>query len=666
MAVVVPALILIPAALGAGLGGLSGDEWKRKTGGQRALVLSTLMLAVVAFVGSVWWSLWDGPDVIMPPNAAQLAERAVPALNAPDPPQNGSYDVAMLTYGSGTNIRRSEYGAAVDVVTGAVDGSRLLPEWTDRRAQWWGFGPDVLPINARVWYPNAPGPFPLVLMVHGNADMEKPSDSGYAYLGELLASRGFFFASVDENFLNSSNDGWDKYWGDNDFAARENDARGWLLLEHLRFWRRWSTDPASPFHGKVDMERIAVMGHSRGGEAAVVAAVLNGLSHYPDDAELAFDYGFGIRTVVSIAPDNRYKPAGLEKFLKDVNFLTLQGAHDMDVISFTGQHQYERAELSQDGFMFKAAVYIYGANHGQFNTVWGRDDVGAPGNVLYNFRQLMSAEDQQQVAKLFLSALLEATLREDRRYVALFRDVRVGSQWLPETIYLARYQGSADRLVATYEEDVDPATGTQPGVVLAGEGFKRWREHLVVIRCGLFPLGSLFGTMGNNAAYLAWERQPGDPSPVYSIELPDRPSQLDQDGVLTFQLADGRGSMADHLGEETEWENRDPIDLSVEVADRRGQTASVSLGQVAYLQPEIESHLLKARWMRFLVPTSEAFLSGFEIPLEAFAEANPALLISQLSAVRFVFDRTPEGAVLLDNAGFRKASQIRGEKGSGR
>ena len=35
------------------------------------------------------------------------------------------------------------------------------------------------------------GPFPLVLIVHGNHDMAEFSDPGYEYLGELLASRGF-------------------------------------------------------------------------------------------------------------------------------------------------------------------------------------------------------------------------------------------------------------------------------------------------------------------------------------------------------------------------------------------------------------------------------------------------------------------------------------------
>ena len=50
--------------------------------------------------------------------------------------------------------------------------------------------------------PRGDGPFPLALIVHGNHSMEDYSDPGYAYLGELLASRGIIMASVDENFIN--------------------------------------------------------------------------------------------------------------------------------------------------------------------------------------------------------------------------------------------------------------------------------------------------------------------------------------------------------------------------------------------------------------------------------------------------------------------------------
>ncbi len=187
------------------------------------------------------------------------------------------------------------------------DGSLLIDGWDGpdgwARTRFWGFDAKALPLQGTVWHPEGDGPFPLVLVVHGNHSMEDFSDPGYACLGELLASRGYVFVSVDENFLNGSI--LDLLGGPDGGLDEENDARGWLLLEHLRQWRAWNAEATSPFHSRVDLDRVALIGHSRGGEAVAVAAAFNRLPRYPDDGTLAFDYGFGIHAVAAIAPVNR-------------------------------------------------------------------------------------------------------------------------------------------------------------------------------------------------------------------------------------------------------------------------------------------------------------------------------------------------------------------------
>ena len=136
---------------------------------------------------------------------------------------------------------------------------------------------DKLPLNATVWIPEGTGPFPLVLIVHGNHDMAEFSDPGYLYLGELLASRGFLLATIDENFLNSG------LFHD---PPKQQAVRGWMLLEHLKLWRDWSKDPDNPLHVAIDFNQIALMGHSRGGEAVATAALFNTLAYDPDARKL--------------------------------------------------------------------------------------------------------------------------------------------------------------------------------------------------------------------------------------------------------------------------------------------------------------------------------------------------------------------------------------------
>ena len=59
------------------------------------------------------------------------------------------------------------------------------------------------------------------------------------------------------------------------------------------------------------MEHIALIGHSRGGEAIAIAAAFNEMQHPPSNGNIQFDYNFSIRSLISIAGiDGQYMPAG--------------------------------------------------------------------------------------------------------------------------------------------------------------------------------------------------------------------------------------------------------------------------------------------------------------------------------------------------------------------
>lgn len=367
-----------------------------------------------------------------------------------NPAKEGDYKFKFLTYGSGEDGRRKEFDKGASILTNTVDGRKFVTNWNFLRKKYLGFGPDKMPINGSVWYPEGNGPFPLVIMVHGNHNMPESSDKGYEYLGKLLVSRGYIFVSIDENFLNTS--AYDDMLYFNRIK-NETPARAFVILEHLKAFDKFNKSKGNPFFNKVNMNNISLIGHSRGGEAVAVAAALNKLNTYPDNGSIKLDYKYNIRSVVAIAPvDGDVKPAGKSIELKDVNYLVIHGSDDMDVTSFMGYSQYKRVTFTFGTENYKASVYVYGANHGQFNNSWGKRDVaGIGGYCFFNTGNLISKNDQNMIAKVFISAFLDSTIKGKLEYKNVFKDTRYAERWLPNTIYLNDYNDSKTSTICSYD-----------------------------------------------------------------------------------------------------------------------------------------------------------------------------------------------------------------------
>jgi dienelactone hydrolase len=567
-----------------------------------------------------------------------LAEHSI---RAPNPANPGPFTVRSLYYGSGTDRRRSVYRDSVTITTQPVDASKLvsLGDSEESRNEYWGFSPGEFPVNGRVWYPEGDGPFPLVVIAHGNHNMKDFSDPGYEYLGELLASRGYVFVSADMNFLNGRIRG-------------ENDARGWLFLKHLQAWRRFAATPDGPFFGRINLDQIALIGHSRGGEAVGHAAAFNRLSRYPDDASLEFDFGFGIRSIIAIAPvDGQYLPTGKSVPVTDVNYLVFHGSHDGDVTSFHGLRQYQRVGFTDGAEHFKTAVYVYRANHGQWNTVWNNKDRGPRSGRSLNLRGLIPAPEQRQIGKVYISAFLEATLKSDRRYLPLFRDHRTAGDWLPRTMYVTRFETSSFRALADFEEDIDVTSGSRSGVRILGDSLKEWREDALSLRSR--NRSSTSNSQQNQAVWLEWDSDSTSTVPEYRLSIPqDLDPDPEGEGVVTlqFMLALQGGTEDDSLS--TPGVARD---LSIVLDDSSGVSASLALSRYGAVRSPFDIQILRrGRDSEAFENTWELVLQSYSIPIEDFLIASPGLDVQHLTTLHFRFDRSPRGKIVMDQIGFSR------------
>jgi len=637
-------ILVVVVSLVAGAAA-AARQAERRSGRVFATVLLGLGVVLAAAAGAA---------LLAPPageNSRPVLAARGPAPALPDPGARGGYPVETFSYGSGADRRRPEYAKAVRFRTRPVDGSKLDRKWSGLqgrlRTLYWGFDAAAMPIQARVWAPKGAGPFPLVLVVHGNHAMEAFSEEGYAYLADHLASHGFIVASVDENFINSSI--IDAVVLPNLRRGEETDARAWLLLQHLAQWRAWTGDPRHPLHGKADLERLALVGHSRGGEAAATAAAFNRLAAYPDDATLPFPFGFSLKAIAGIAPvDGQYKPRDRPTMLEDVSYFVIHGSLDGDLQSFMGQTQYARTSFSPGFDGFKAALYLKDANHGQFNTSWGRNDLGYPHDFLLDERAILDPQAQRQVMKVYLTAFLQAAVNGQEGYRALMADPRRGARWLPPVVLVANYQDSRTAPVAGYDEDLDPTTGADRTVRISAHNLSVLRERWAKLK---------YADLDSHVAFVGWDPRAHRAGARYAFEFPDLLplAPIAATGAVVFSASDaGDDTLPEGFeppkGGAKPAANKTGLDWTVVLVDADGREARVPLSYDDKLYPQIRSRTRRARWIDLEKP-SELVLRRFRLPLSAFVAANPELDLGRIRAIRFDFDRSPRGLIALEDVG---------------
>ena len=583
-----------------------------------------LFIGIASFVYPIYPLLSSGQDPY-PINFDPTSTIDLQASGLSDPGLNGKYDFDYFTYGSGKNKRRPEFGDGVKYETPTVDASLLLPEWTGKRKKWrerfWGFGIDQAPINGRVWLPKKEGKSPLILIVHGNHGMEHYSDPGYQYLGELLASRGFITVSIDENYINGTWSG--------DFRGREMPARAWLILKHLEQWREWANDPESDFYQKADLDNVMLMGHSRGGEAVSIAAAYNELDYFPDNAQVKFDFNFGIQGIVTIAPTDQRYFRRME--LDNINYLSLQGSYDADEASFFGLRQYQRVELDSTQEYFKAGALIHKANHGQFNSIWGRRDFGEPGGWFLNTGPLIKGEEQRKIAKTYIGAFAEAVFNQREDYQPLFQNYASAENWFPETIILNNYTSSSDSVLVDYEEDID-ITSTLEGSISA-QNFLVWREEALKMRGG--------ETQGTNAVILGWDQDSTKQVADYSILFNSSLSIKSSDDLI-FSV--GRAS-------DPKFEVSDTLDINFEIQMITDNSDTIQTTLLPYkrLAPKLRVKYMKIDKM------NSSFGGNWELAMETISIPLSDHLKKEvrIKGINFRFDKTKKGLIALDNIGYR-------------
>ena len=212
------------------------------------------------------------------------------------------------------------------------------------------------------------GRHPLVVFLHGahptcysDDDAETtwpcpagfkstPSYLGYQYLSSRLATQGFASISVSANGINAQ----ESSWADGGTAAR-----GRLVHKHLQQIAAAAAGAKSlypkRFAEHVDLDRVLVVGHSRGADGVKALTMPQVFRSRP----------YRILGMVSLAGTYAVKssPPGTP-------LLALLPECDGDVFDLEGQMYIETgARLGGDDAL-RAGLWVPGANHNFLNTQW--------------------------------------------------------------------------------------------------------------------------------------------------------------------------------------------------------------------------------------------------------------------------------------------------------
>jgi hypothetical protein len=228
--------------------------------------------------------------------------------------------------------------------------------------------------------------YPLFVVVHGNGH----TYTNYAFLLEHMARNGFIAVSIHLT------------------GGRRGLGRANAFFDHM--------NTINTIFGSSVQNNVAVLGHSRGGEAVFKIARLN--------ESLAL--GIGLKALIALGPTDQYGRETITGTTAKPVFV-LYGAKDDDV---SGWPPYAGYNVRQSGFTLydrfdgkeKSMAFVYDATHNGFvthNEAFGTAPVPP----------LMTVADQQKILLAYCNAFCRMHVHGEPQWQGMF-----SGEWTPPTV----------------------------------------------------------------------------------------------------------------------------------------------------------------------------------------------------------------------------------------
>jgi dienelactone hydrolase len=466
------------------------------------------------------------------------------------------------------------------------------------------------------------------------------SHRGFDYLLEELARHGILALSINTHELQGRNlEAPDEKGQIEDWRIK---ARAEVLLRFLDKLDDWNQNGTDPFDGifknQLDLKKVGLVGHSRGGEAAIAIT------------ELLKNKNIHVQAISAIAPTVfRFRQA------YDVPYYLLQGLRDNDAFAMQPLAYYQESENSME----KMKAMVYGANHNYFNSEWVAKlpdealDIGGANP--------MEASEQQGIALTTITAFMRWHLLDETKYQHFLM-----GRYKQERTYWAYHVGENDRLTVDDFEQVryfnDIGKGPQENTLGGNNDFTtgNFQEkvlHYSDFHCylgiGLEKDPHFFAnTVGMRLLWLVTATQT---TGVYHIEIPENTIQIDNSTHLSFLVANVAIGNESPIFSENQTSMNLAITLKTKTPGGRTKRSYTVEAQAFERVPHPYQRMWKCE--SILDPCTDnqqAILTGIRIPLSEFGLTPEEL--NNLSEIEIEVDATgnDEGNLALDEIVFTK------------
>ncbi|MCL2445926.1 MAG: hypothetical protein FWD06_04070 [Oscillospiraceae bacterium] len=394
------------------------------------------------------------------------------------------------------------------------------------------------PLGGIIAVPPGDGEHPLVVILHGVQwaataieSVALRTYSGFDYLVQQLAAQGFVAMSINvgANYTFDFGESIDNEWAYDIFA------RHMELLTQANEGE--DVGHGVDLSGRIDLEQVHLIGHSRGGEVA------SSIYHHDSNA--------GNNRVRSIL---RVATTATDDVAPDIPIGIIISELDGDVFVHDGQLVFDQILMENTNQSFANLVYLRGANHNFFNRMTPNDDrereFAHPDRVPQS--QWLTREQHEGFLKHYASAFLAVVTGQTEAFGA-FSSSRAQPATMFERAMISSTYFPMQRVIAVPSEESSQTVAATGSATVsfflqsweAAEGFF-WHPAVQGRYEPELPLYALAWDGGNGAAQ--FNLTAGDFSAHDAISLYvaiDSSNALNAEGeaqAFTVTLTDGDGT----------------------------------------------------------------------------------------------------------------------------